>query len=173
MQAQPLILKKLTLKACCGTAWVKEARDGPVQLLKVAGMVTGVEPRDSEYGRSWRLAGQFFAETPDGRRFTSSIAYLPQSIESMIVAAAEDGRIVEFSMSIGAEPSESPIGYQYTIASLVPVRPPESMQRLVLAFNESQEADQAAEDDAVEDEDEVEDSEPAKPAKAGRSRRRS
>lgn len=124
-------LKKVTIKSVMGLtreADMKEFCKGllkdkkEVEIVAVAGKVTGWGGKVNQFGESQFLIGRFFAiNRQTGEQFKASKAYLPKDITENIIAAFDKrgdvNSAVEFSTTIKIVPDAAQ-GYTYICEGL-------------------------------------------------------
>ena len=101
---------------------------GPVALMRTIGIANGYKTGKSTYGDWTAFKGSFECERlSDGKTFVGSSLFLPPSVTEMIYTALQSNidkesgemQAVEFAFEIGVKPAKNPIGYEYTVKSLV------------------------------------------------------
>lgn len=118
------LLKKISSKVVIGS---KEkirgmVAKGAIELYTVYGVATGVRSGESNFGAWESLIGNFEAcRTDDGVMFGSSQCFLPDPVGGMVAGQLNGGETssVQFAVMIGAKPSDTAIGYEYTVTPLV------------------------------------------------------
>lgn len=133
------LLSKITVKSVIGSipteaVKIKDPETGKDKTvvrgvagdyLRVYGQVKagGTKIKTSEYGDSIEFAGDFRAvDLTTGELFSSAKLYLPNIAEQFlfaIVDSVEGDSVVQFGFDIGAKPSSSPVGYEYTVKPLI------------------------------------------------------
>jgi len=93
---------------------------GEQHLLRIIGMTNGTKVINTEYGASTAFLGTFEAtNVKTGEIFRSSKCFLPESATGMLSVAVDTSNgPVEFAVDIGAKPSATPTGYEYTVKPL-------------------------------------------------------
>lgn len=115
------LLNKISIKGVCGAIKVGKG-DAERALLQVMGIVSGTLLKTTQYGDSTGLKGQFKAVNVEtGEIFRSGVCYLPNVATDLIAGALREGMQLEFAFGISVKPADNPIGYEYNVASLLPV----------------------------------------------------
>lgn len=114
------LVKKLSVKAICGKT---EKPTKHVPLARIFGTVTGVTTGFSEtVGREWTaLVGAFEGVNLEtGEVFDSGKCFLPEPAGSMLASAIiqNPGTHIDFAVEIGVKPTNTAIGYEYTVRNL-------------------------------------------------------
>lgn len=98
------------------------------RLMRTIGIASGFKTGKSTYGDFTCFTGSFECERiSDGKVFVGSRLFLPPSVTDMVYTALqsnidkESGEMgaVEFAFEIGVKKASNPIGYEYTVKSLV------------------------------------------------------
>lgn len=120
--AGPEVMRRLSPRDIMG-AQIKtlvSEETGPVKLYTIYGVATGTRTKDTSYGESTAVTGQFeCVRLFDGVIMRGAVLYLPEPAGSTLVEAVKgrtsDDRGVEFIATIGVKPSKkSALGYEYT-----------------------------------------------------------
>jgi hypothetical protein len=106
---------KISVKSVCGETKTLVPETGEKLLMRIVGVVNGTIVKESQYGESIGLRGQFQAENKDtGEVFVSSTAWLPKTLSDSILGAF-NGEPLQFAADIGVKKAANAIGYEYTI----------------------------------------------------------
>ena len=106
-------------------------------LMRLAGIASkDVKVLESEkYGDSIEFHGEFTAiNIKTGEVYNAPKAFLPRIAESYllgVVSGIEDGEKVEFGFDIGVKPTNSIVGYEYTVTPLVEQKHETNSMRLL------------------------------------------
>lgn len=129
------IARKLSAKVITGMgadAIAKVGRGGKTALFHIIGSAGDTKTVETTYGPSAALLGQFEgvnAET--GESFYSGVAYLPPHITNMILGMMKKSEgAIEFALTIGVQPSDSRMGYEYYAETHVDPRKDDRMETL-------------------------------------------
>lgn len=129
------IARKLSAKIITGLNADEIAvigRKGKTALFHIIGSAGEVKTVETTFGPSVGLLGQFEgvnAET--GETFYSGVAYLPLHITNMIVGMMKKSEgAIEFAFTVGVQPSDSRMGYEYFAATHVDPRKDDRMETL-------------------------------------------
>lgn len=130
------LLNKITLKAM--ECQPKKAPEAAQDLVVVYGTVRDTKLTTTNYGESFRLIGDFEAQRiADGKTFRAAALFLPRVIESLMVDAItrmrKDGNedvALEFAVKIGIKPSNSNVGYEWTVTPLVNMQESDALAHL-------------------------------------------
>lgn len=117
-------IKKITVKNVCGKIEPPKQKGKSVPVMRLFGLVTHYDIRESQYGPSPRFKGQFEALSlldKSAKPLRSGTLYVPEVVSDMILAAFPDGEIrtVQFAVEIGVKADDSTIGYQYEVRPLI------------------------------------------------------
>jgi len=124
--AGPEMLRRFSARDIMGEA-IKNlvSEDGAVDLFTIFGVANGTVTKESNFGESTAVVGQFEAtRLNDGLILRSTKAYLPEPVGSALIEAvnklqANDAG-VRFGGIVGIKPSKkSALGYEYTWRQLV------------------------------------------------------
>jgi len=127
------ILKKLNAKDILGGKIARPAEDDPEKILfDVYGLARRAEVVTTAFGDSMKFRGDFEAVNSEtGEVFRSTVMYLPELAADMLANAIGEGaNAVEFGFRIGMKPSDSPVGYEYTIKPLVETRDSDALESI-------------------------------------------
>lgn len=113
-------VKKLSAKTIVGRIDVPEKA---TPLFRVYGQVDGVKSGTGMHGVWNAFLGAFEAVRLDtGEVFQGTQCFLPNQLTDLLVSQVnrlgETGS-VEFAVEVGVKPSDSPIGYEYTVKNLI------------------------------------------------------
>lgn len=116
-------LKKLSAKTIMGKIRAPEKATG---LYRIFGQVTGVRSGTGDNGVWNAFLGAFEAHRMDtGEVFQGSQCFLPSGISELLVAQVRkatdnnDTASIEFAIEVGVKPTDTPIGYEYTVKNLI------------------------------------------------------
>lgn len=113
------LLSKISPKSVCGKI-EKDPKDKTI-LFTVFGIASGIQAGESNMGPWECLTGQFEAvRATDGAVFQAGRCFLPSVAHNPIAGklkalADDDGKAVRFALQVGIKPSDSPVGYEYTV----------------------------------------------------------
>jgi hypothetical protein len=95
--------------------------DGDQFLFRIIGRAVDVKKGNSDYGSWTAFSGDFRATLANtGEVFQSSKVFLPDSITGILESAlASSVGGADFAFDVGVTEAETPMGYQYTVASLI------------------------------------------------------
>lgn len=129
----PEVMRRLSARDIMGEA-IKGLvpEEGTLTLFTVYGIATGTRTKDTAYGPSTAVTGQFEVVRNDGLIMRGAVLYLPEPAGSMLVEAVKartsDQAGVQFAANIGVKASKkSATGYEYTWA---PIQKPEEREAL-------------------------------------------
>ena len=108
------------------------AKLGPVDLFTIIGQADGVQVGAGQDGNSWyKLKGSFEAtRLSDGQVFVAGATFISPAVDGLLAAKVQDSPGVRFAFLIGAKPSKTPIGYEYTVKTLMEEAPSEAFADL-------------------------------------------
>lgn len=134
MSAQTKLIKKITIKGIASDA-ISGAKKGKVELATIYGVLADSKPIETNFGTCIKFLGEFEAMNSAGETFVSNSMFLPDLaanlLESALHPASGDApNSVDFAITIGAEPADTPAGYQYTITPVLEFKPSDPVQRL-------------------------------------------
>ena len=100
---------------------VKKASEGI--LYTAYGVITGIKVGSSQYGEWIAFKGDFIAIN-EKHEVSSNLIFLPELATNMLEAAfrQSDADSIEFALKIGKKKSDSPIGYEYYIESVLDIK---------------------------------------------------
>ena len=133
------LVKKITTKIMTGKGGTKKSPEG--RLYSVFGIVNNYKKCFSDYGEFIKYKGNFKAVSADDKlTLRSSTLILPEIAEdllySAIVAQKTDNEYeIEFGLIIGKQANETPIGYEYTVESLMSAKPNDALKLLEEKLN--------------------------------------
>lgn len=112
------IARKISAKTVTGLtadAISTLGRKGKTSLFHIIGSAGDSKLVETTFGPSDGLLGQFEAINAEtGEAFYSGVAYLPPHITNMILGQMKKSEsAVEFALTIGVQPSDSRMGYEY------------------------------------------------------------
>lgn len=129
------ILKKITAKTLGFTmAKIRElvAPGTPVALFRIVGVVNSTKAGASDFGPWLKLIGEFTAQNlVTGEVVSAPVAMLPEQVTQQVHAALQGGAAVEFAIELGVAKTETVIGYEYTVRSMIDIKPTERLQSLM------------------------------------------
>lgn len=109
-----------------------------IPLYKIAGKAVRWETKDSQYGESVCLIGDFMAVNANtGEVMKSNRVYLPGIMTDSVLAHIGDGKFVEFAFDVAIIPDpnvKSATGYQYTFDTLIEVAEDSEMSKFEVAL---------------------------------------
>ena len=114
------ILSKITSKTL--KVNVEAAKKVPVRLYLIYGVARAAVAGQSTFGEYHKLVGQFEAVNLEtGEVSVSGSCFLPGAVNDLIAGQldGQENSEVKFAFEIGAAPSDSSIGYEYTFKELV------------------------------------------------------
>lgn len=116
-------VKKISAKTIMGRV---RAPEKATALYRAIGQVSGIKTGQSDNGTWNAFLGAFEAIRVDtGEVFQGSQCFLPSAISDLLVASVrkhqenDAGALVEFAVEVGVKPSDTPIGYEYTVKNLI------------------------------------------------------
>lgn len=116
-----ILINKLSVRTVVGQPKVPPLGE-TVSLMKVAGVVTSVEPVQTQYGTSYRFRGAFTAIRGDNNQeYTSGQCFLPDVItDPLVVVLSSDNApaSVKFACEILIRGAADPVGYEYVVKPL-------------------------------------------------------
>ena len=132
-------LKKITAKTLGFTmpairAKLANVENGVVvDLFKIGGIVSSTKAGASDFGSWLKLQGEFAAVVLEtGEVYASPVAMLPEQVTAQVDAALQGGDAVEFGIVIGVKRRDDiAVGYEYTVHSLIDLKPTKRMQALL------------------------------------------
>lgn len=116
------IINKISIKNVVGA--IDSAalpKTGVKPLMRVVGVVTGIQTCNSQYGEWVVLKGNFKATNIEsGDEFASNKALIQDTLTDAIVMklSDENAKSVEFAADIGVKKAKNAIGYEYTVTTL-------------------------------------------------------
>jgi hypothetical protein len=119
-QIGPEVMRRLSPRDIMGEQIKNLLTEEPVELYTVYGIATGTRTKDTTYGVSTAVTGQFeCVRSTDGLIMRGSVLYLPEPAGGTLIEALEKrgqgDNGVEFIATIGIKPSKkSATGYEYT-----------------------------------------------------------
>lgn len=137
------LLRKLTIKTCGDFTKLKimkaladaKVADGEgIDLLKIAGEVSGATTGQTDKGSYTLLSGLFVGtDMLTGALYQSGKCILPDFVGSAIGAAVlQGGQSAQFALMIGAKRSDTAVtGYEFTVKPLVEMAASSAAQRLM------------------------------------------
>jgi len=94
------------------------------EVFDIIGAATGVKEVQTPYGVNSKLVGNFEATNLiTGEVFVSANCFLPSVVNDLVAAQVAEGNPVQFAYRIGTKPSESNVGYEYTVTPLLAAEP--------------------------------------------------
>lgn len=116
-----ILLRKISIKNVVGKQRKPEKTRA---LMRVYGTATGVQTGYSDQiNREWSaLTGSFEAiNLETGEVFASPKAFIPDPVGSMLMAAVAQntGVGIDFAVEVSIKPTETSIGYEYVVKSLI------------------------------------------------------
>lgn len=133
------LIKAISAKAILGSSdAVKKAEEGPI--FSLIGFASGIESGESSFGPWEALVGEFLAvRTADGEEFKAGKAFPPATLIELVkpfLMDAENPR-VQVAFIIGKKKSSSPVGYDYTVESMMPPEKDDPLMALKEATQKS------------------------------------
>lgn len=119
------IVNKITMKVIFGEVKDLVIKDDQIDILQIIGVAKTKEQFKSIFGGkeslSWCLHGTFKAQNIRTKeQYYSNRCFLPEIAANLIADQIEgDDNIVQFAFILGVKYSKAPIGYEYTVKSLV------------------------------------------------------
>lgn len=123
------LVRKLSPKTVMEGKIVPRDSDGNVvaaNLYTVIGVAHATKTGNSDNGPFCAFLGSFEASrAKDGKVFQSGQCFVPKAVEDLLVSAMRAGQkddahaSVEFAIEVGIKPSDTAIGYEYTVKNLV------------------------------------------------------
>lgn len=135
-----MYIKKITVKTVCGEFDPPGKDSSPLALMTIGGVCTSITPKQTDYGQSWRFAGQFVAfDAATGEKFESAVAYLPDVVADPLAAALEaTHQPVEFAVKILVKYDKGvATRYSYTAETIEEVSKSPALLRLEARMAES------------------------------------
>jgi len=126
--AGPEIVGKISTAKIIGKIDPATLTAAGTALMRTIGIANGYKTGKSTYGDWTAFKGSFeCVRLSDGATFVGSSLFLPPSVTEMIYTALqanidkESGEMqsVQFAFEIGVKKATNPIGYEYTVKSLV------------------------------------------------------
>lgn len=115
---QAEMLKKISAKTIMGGK--VKAPEKQTDLYTVYGVATGTRTGETDKGPWVSFTGSFEAvRLSDNAKFVSPQVFLPEPMQGMLLSTLDGDASVEFAVVIGNKPSDSPVGYEYTVRPLV------------------------------------------------------
>lgn len=114
------IVKKITVKGIVGEKIERPEKARPV--AHIYGTVNAMKPGQTQYGNFVRFIGRFEGVNLETGDVTASGALiLPGIAENLLAGAisADQAEAVDFAFEVGVKPSKSPVGYDFTVRSLI------------------------------------------------------
>lgn len=109
-----------------------DKKNSEYALYNIYGMATSYRSGEGTYGPWFSLRGDFGVETlldygdfKSGTEYRSAEAFLPTIVNDLYVSDvmkalnAEGSKNVKFALKIGVRKADNPIGYEYTVKSLM------------------------------------------------------
>lgn len=96
----------------------------PVALMRVYGICSGIKSGASTFGEWIAFTGNFKAiRLGDGVVFVGSQLFVPDVVTELLgpVVRAAEGADVEFAFDIGAQGTETEVGYEYMVKPLMKI----------------------------------------------------
>ena len=96
----------------------------PVALMRVYGICNGIKTGTSTFGEWIAFTGNFKAvRLSDGEVFAGSQLFVPDVVTELLgpVVRAAQGADVEFAFDIGAQGTETEVGYEYMVQPLMKI----------------------------------------------------
>ena len=133
------LVKKISTATVYGKI-TNEDKVKPKALYRVFGLAAGTKTGSTQFGDWSCFVGEFQAVNLEtGEIFNSGKCFLPEIVESGILAQLSQAEGVKFAFEIGIKPNEDlGIGYEYTAKSLLQPQANnflEQMAQEVLALN--------------------------------------
>lgn len=171
-----VILKKITAKTLGFTmAKIRElvASGQPANLFRIVGVVNSTKAGASDFGPWLKLIGEFTAQNlTTGEVVSAPVAMLPEQVTQQVHAALQGGAAVEFAIELGAIKTETVVGYEFTVRSMIDIKPTDRLQALMgkagmlaLAAPEASKVEPVAEPAPQREPEGYKEAEPAKKAK--------
>lgn len=124
--------KKLSAKTIVGKVKVLLPKNekgeiingSPVALMRVYGICNGIKSGVSTFGEWIAFTGNFKAvRLSDGEVFAGSQLFVPDVVTELLgpVVRAAQGADVEFAFDIGAQGTETEVGYEYMVQPLMKI----------------------------------------------------
>ena len=114
-------IRKISVSTIVGKV---EKPSKPTELFTVKGFASGHQTGTSTFGdktTSWvKFRGTFAAQTPDGESYgPCSNLFLPDVAAEQLVEGLDRTKSpIGLSLRIGVKPSDTTVGYEYTVESL-------------------------------------------------------
>jgi hypothetical protein len=130
--------KKITTKIVMGEKM--KAPTSPTKLYSIIGICTGYKTGESNFGPWLGFSGMFEATRfSDGQVFASPVAFIPEPASSMMMSAIDnhakknEGQTevsLKFAFIIGVKPSNSAVGYEYTVEPVLEASQADALSEL-------------------------------------------
>jgi hypothetical protein len=98
----------------------------PTVLYRVIGFSHGIKTGTGDNGPWCAFLGSFEAtRAHDGKVFQSGMCFVPKAVEDLLVASMKSGQkedsgaSIQFAIEVGVKPSDTAIGYEYTVKNLI------------------------------------------------------
>ncbi len=112
------IVKKITVKGVVGDRIAKPEK--AVALCHIYGVCNGFKAGQTQYGNFVKFSGRFEGMNLEtGEVQASGALILPGIAENLLAGVVGENESVEFAFEIGIKPSKSPVGYDFTVKSLI------------------------------------------------------
>jgi hypothetical protein len=117
------LVRKLSPKTVIGRV---RAPEKAISLYRVIGFSHGIKTGTGDNGPWCAFLGSFEAtRTSDGKVFQSGMCFVPKAVEDLLLASLKSGQTddasssIQFAIEVGVKPSDTAIGYEYTVKNLI------------------------------------------------------
>ena len=98
---------------------LEKAKTIEVPLYRVLALLSGAEVKSTNYGESVKFSGEIEVTVYETGEIVKGFAiYFPGVAEAIVNAALKQGSAIQIALEIGAKPSDSALGYEYTVKVL-------------------------------------------------------